>query len=191
MPQAPGADPRPWWPSGLWLGPVDLGTAVCAALDDVTSWTVAGPDEPTDGTVPSIVLDALALCDDTETDRLDRLLGASVAGPPPARVITILWSSWLGRGDSARRAGRSALALAMTRHWALRLAPTGTTVNAVAVPVGFPFAAPAPSAPAQVAAGIEDLGHVIRFFGHPDNGYVIGQVVPLCGGDFIWSNHSA
>jgi hypothetical protein len=191
---AGGSGTLPWWPSGLWLGPVDLGAAVCATLGDVAPWTVSGVDRPPGQRAPSIILNACPLGDDGDPvwpGELEQLLGASGAGGGPSRVISILWSSWLGRGPSAVRAGRSALAVAVSRHWALRLAPTGTTVNAVAVPTGFPLAPAAPTAPVQVATGIHDLGHVIRFFGHPDNSYVIGQVVPLCGGEFIWSNHSA
>jgi hypothetical protein len=220
----------PWWPAGLWLGPLDLGTALCAALGDVTTWTVAGPggpaDDPADDpahdtavdraavtphdpaddpagvaahgpaldTAPSIVLNALALAEGDDLEerlaRLDGLVGGMAAGGRPGRVITIVPGAWSGR-RSGPQAGRSAMALARSRHWALQLAPSGTTVNAVSVPAGFPDAPPAVSAPVQVTVGLDDLGHVIRFFAHPDNAYVIGQVVPLCGGDFIWSNHSA
>ncbi len=205
-PADPGGAAVPWWPAGWWLGPPELGRALCAGLGDVSAWTVGARVPPAGASPPSILLNALALADDAVDDhgpqdvegagsdallRLDPLVRAIGAGGSPGRVLTVIWSSWSGRGGSPRRCGRSALALALSRHWALELAPTGTTVNAVAVPDGFPLAPPSPTAPAQVAVGLEDLAHAVRFFGHPDNSYVIGQLVSLCGGDFIWGNHSA
>jgi hypothetical protein len=80
--------------------------------------------------------------------------------------------------------------VAHSRHLALRLARSGTTVNAVAIPDPFPSLEPPPSAPIRTAVGIDDLAYVVRFFGHPDNGYVIGQLISLCGGDDVWANHS-
>jgi hypothetical protein len=85
---------------------------------------------------------------------------------------------------------RSAAAVGLARNWALRLAPTATTVNTIALPEGFPDVSPPSTAPVPVATGLDDLAHVVRFFGHPDNGYVIGQLVSLGGGDFVWTNHS-
>jgi hypothetical protein len=78
--------------------------------------------------------------------------------------------------------------VASTRATALALAPTGATVNVVVVPDGFPHAATSSSAPVQTAVGLDDLAHVVRYLLHPDNGYLVGQVLSVCGGDDAWGN---
>ncbi len=184
---------NPWWPAGIWVGPVDLGKAVCATLGDVAaSWEIdAAPPLPALHPAASVVLNAVALDDHADIDGLEAVFEAALAATdPPARILSLVWDSWLGRGSTGRGTARSAAAVGLARNWALRLAPAATTVNVIALPDGFPDAAPLSDAPVQVAAGIEDLGHVVRYFGHPDNGYVIGQLISLGGGDFVWSNHS-
>jgi hypothetical protein len=175
----------PWWPAGSWVGPTDLGQAVCDGLGDVAaSWEI--------GPAPAaVVLNAVALDEHSDIDQLEDVFEQAFArAEPPARVISLVWDSWLGRGSTGRGTARSAAAVGLARNWALRLAPAATTVNTIALPAGFPDAAPPTTAPVQVAVGIEDLANVVRFFGHPDNSYVIGQVISLSGGDFVWSNHS-
>jgi hypothetical protein len=178
-----------WWLAGDWIGPGDLGKAVCATLGDVAgSWNI-GPQVAT--AAGSIVLHAGALDDHADIDGLEAVYERCLAGAePPARIISLVWDSWLGRGSTGRATAASAAAVGLARNWALRLAPASTSVNIVALPDGFPDAVPAPTVPVQTPAGIEDLGHVVRYFGHPDNGYVIGQLISLGGGDFVWSNHS-
>ncbi|HEY2300412.1 MAG TPA: hypothetical protein VGH66_00885 [Acidimicrobiales bacterium] len=183
----------PWWPAGSWVGPAALGQALCAALDDVAgSWLLAQPDEGIAGAaLASIVLNAAALDDHTDIDGLEAVFDGALSGDErPARIISLVWDSWIGRGSAGRGTARSAAAVGLARNWALRLAPTGTTVNTIALPSGFPNGAPPSAAPVPVATGIDDLAHVVRFFGDPDNDYVIGQVISLGGGDFVWSNHS-
>jgi hypothetical protein len=174
-----------WWPTGGWIGPSGLGEAVCAILGDVAaSWEFGGAPA-------SVVLNATALDERSDIDRLEEAYRNVLAGAePPARIITLVWDSWLGRGPTGTETARSAAAVGLARNWALRLAPTATTVNTVALPPGFPGGPPPSTAPVSVATGIDDLAHVVRFFGHPDNGYVIGQLISLGGGDFVWSNHS-
>jgi len=162
-----------------------LGEAVCATLGDVAaSWQI--------GAAPAlVVLNATALDDRSDIVQLEDAYERALAGAePPARIISLVWDSWLGRGSTGPLTARSAAAVGLARNWALRLAPTATTVNAIALPDGFPDAVPPSTAPLPVVGGIEDLAHVVRFFGHPDNGYVIGQLISLGGGDFVWSNHS-
>jgi NAD(P)-dependent dehydrogenase (short-subunit alcohol dehydrogenase family) len=176
---------EPWWGTGTWVGPAELGHPVCAALGDVAaSWGFgAGP--------ASVVLNGTALDDQSDIAAMEAVFEGTLAGAEkPARIISLVWDSWLGRGLTGRETASSAAAVGLARNWALRLAPTPTTVNVIALPSGFPNAAPAPNAPVQIPTGIEDLAHVVRFFGHPDNGYIIGQVVSLGGGDLVWSNHS-
>jgi hypothetical protein len=174
-----------WWATGAWSGPVPLGEAVCATLGDVAASWEFGPAPA------SVVLNASALDGQSDIDQLDEAYQRALAGTePPARIISLVWDSWLGRGPTGVETARSAAAVGLARNWALRLAPTITTVNTIALPAGFPGAAPPATAPVPVITGIDDLAHVVRFFGHPDNGYVIGQVVSLGGGDFVWSNHS-
>jgi hypothetical protein len=183
----------PWWPAGSWVGPSALGEALCATLDDVAaSWLLTRPDEGIAGAAAaSIVLNAAALDDHTDIDGLEAVFDHALSGDErPARIISLVWDSWIGRGSAGRGTARSAAAVGLARNWALRLAPTGTTVNTIALPSGFPNGAPPSAAPVAVATGIDDLGHVVRFFGDPDNDYVIGQLISLDGGDFVWSNHS-
>jgi hypothetical protein len=173
-----------WWATGTWIGPLGLGQAVCATLGDVAASWEFGP-------AAAVVLNATALDDRSDVEQLEEAYQRALAGAePPARIISLVWDSWLGRGPTGRETARSAAAVGLARNWALRLAPTGTTVNTVALPAGFPDAAPPSTAPVPVVTGIDDLAHVVRFFGHPDNGYVIGQLISLGGGDFVWSNHS-
>ena len=182
-----------WWTAGSWVGPADLGQALCAQLGDVAaSWLLARPDEGIAGAAPaSIVLNAAALDDHADIDGLEAVFDRALSGDErPARIISVVWDSWIGRGSAGRGTARSAAAVGLARNWALRLAPTGTTVNTIALPSGFPNGAAPSTAPVSVATGIDDLAHVVRFFGDPDNDYVIGQVISLGGGDFVWSNHS-
>src|ERR1019366_782104 len=169
---------KPWWATGAWVGPSHLGPAVCAPLGDVAaSWRVTTVEVAMSGSPGSIVLNAAALEDDADIDALEAVFEGAVGGrEKPARIISLVWDSWLGRAPTGRGSARSAAAVGLARNWALRLAPAATTVNTIALPAGFPGAPPPPAAPVQVAAGIEDLAHVVRFFGHPDNDYIIGQL---------------
>jgi hypothetical protein len=174
-----------WWPAGAWIGPADLGKSVCASLGDVAATWEIGPAPA------ALVLNAVALDEHAELDQLEAVFEQAFArADPPARVISLVWDSWLGRGATGRGTARSAAAVGLARNWALRLAPSATTVNTIALPAGFPDATPPSTAPVPVAVGIDDLANVVRFFGHPDNSYVIGQVISLGGGDFVWSHHS-
>jgi len=162
-----------------------LGEAVCATLGDVAaSWHI-------EAAAGSVVLNATALDDRSDIVQLEDGYERALAGAEPtARIISLVWDSWLGRGPTGMVTARSAAAVGLARNWALRLAPTATTVNVIALPVGFPDAVPPSTAPVPVMGGIDDLAHVVRFFGHPDNSYIIGQLISLGGGDFVWSNHS-
>jgi len=141
-----------------------------------------------DGTVEpaEVLVDASALSTDGAPG--EGLVAVATGPRPPRRVVVVVSAAWLGRGAAPADSARAAAAVGLARHLALELAPTATTVNAVAVPLAFPGPPPA-SAPVRRDVGIDDLAHAVRFFGHPDNGYVMGQVVSLCGGDQIWSNH--
>lgn len=97
---------------------------------------------------------------------------------------------------SATKAGM----VGMARTWALELAPKGITVNVVAPgPIQtdmFHDVIPAGSEREQnIARGIpvqrlgraDDVARAVMFFSHPDNSFVTGQTLYVCGGASVSS----
>ncbi|HEV8295977.1 MAG TPA: hypothetical protein VGQ20_01725 [Acidimicrobiales bacterium] len=198
--------------SAWFVGPPALGRALATEMaGDVDPFTIVdldaldaqgpsgpaertsqGPSGPAERTsnAPSAVIDAVAL------DRTANIGAACEAidqfarreAGRPARLVRIVPLSWLGRVADAAEAGRAAHAVASARATALALAATATTVNVVVVPEGFPHAAPTSSTPIPDAVGPADLAHVLRYLLDPDNGYLVGQVLSVCGGDDVWGN---
>ena len=98
---------------------------------------------------------------------------------------------------SATKAGM----IGMARTWALELAPAGITVNVVApgpigdtemfrevIPQGDPReAAIAKSIPVGRLGRSEDVARAVMFFADPENSFVTGQVLYVCGGASIAS----
>jgi hypothetical protein len=172
-----------------WLGSSALGHAAASALG-VPLRTVPPCSDDHDTAPPVAVIDATALDPRADVASACAYVESMLASPePPERVVHIVPLAWLGRG-SPGDAGRAAYVVAHARASALRAAPTTTTVNTITVPAGFPDAAPTLSAPVKVAAGIAELGHALAFFLDPDNTYVVGQTLSICGGDDAWGNHS-
>jgi 3-oxoacyl-[acyl-carrier protein] reductase len=92
---------------------------------------------------------------------------------------------------SATKAGM----IGMARTWALELAPQGITVNVVApgpiqtdmfhevVPADSPKVAElAASLPVRRLGQAGDVARAVRFFAAPENSFVTGQVLYVCGG---------
>ena len=99
-------------------------------------------------------------------------------------------------GYSATKAGM----LGMARTWALELAGDGITVNVVApgpvrtdmfhdvVPAGSEKErALAAAVPVKRLGEAADVARAVRFFVDPDNGFVTGQVLYVCGGTSVGS----
>ena len=91
--------------------------------------------------------------------------------------------------------------LGMARTWALELAPHGITVNVVApgpirstdmfhdvIPAGSERERGlAASIPVKRLGEPQDVARAVRFFVEPDNGFVTGQVLYVCGGASVGS----
>jgi NAD(P)-dependent dehydrogenase (short-subunit alcohol dehydrogenase family) len=115
------------------------------------------------------------------------------------RIVSISSRAILGKPARTVYSSTKAAMVGFTRTWALELGPHGITVNAIA---------PGPVAtelfrknnPPEVAARIvaqaavgragtpEDIARAVLFFAHPDNGYVTGQVLHVCGGTSLTVN---
>jgi NAD(P)-dependent dehydrogenase (short-subunit alcohol dehydrogenase family) len=113
------------------------------------------------------------------------LLSSRAAGGMPTRT-----------SYSATKAGM----LGMARTWALELGPQGITVNVVApgpvrtdmffdvVPQGSDKERQlAASVPVRRLGESADVARAVCFFAHPDNGFVTGQVLYVCGGTSVGS----
>jgi NAD(P)-dependent dehydrogenase (short-subunit alcohol dehydrogenase family) len=116
------------------------------------------------------------------------------------RVVLLSSRAALGLATRTAYSATKAGMLGMARTWALELAPEGITVNVVAPgPIRtdmFHEVIPAGSdKERQVAASIPvrrlgesaDVARAVDFFIHPDNGFVTGQVLYVCGGTSVGS----
>ena len=91
--------------------------------------------------------------------------------------------------------------IGMARTWALELAPAGITVNVVApgpiadtemfrdvIPEGSEReAALAKSIPVGRLGRGDDVARAVMFFADPENSFVTGQVLYVCGGTSVAS----
>ena len=155
-----------------------------------------------------------ALLADVKLDDLDALvelhLGAAVqlvqAALPAMRASRfgriVLLSSRAAVGLATRTSYSATKAgmLGMARTWALELAPEGITVNVVApgpvrtdmfydvVPAGSEKErALAAAVPVRRLGEAADVARAVRFFVDPENGFVTGQVLYVCGGTSVGS----
>ena len=155
-----------------------------------------------------------ALLADVKLDDLDALvelhLGAAVqlvqAALPAMRARRfgrfVLLSSRAAVGLATRTSYSATKAgmLGMARTWALELAPEGITVNVVApgpvrtdmfydvVPAGSEKErALAAAVPVRRLGEAADVARAVRFFVDPENGFVTGQVLYVCGGTSVGS----
>ena len=155
-----------------------------------------------------------ALLADVKLDDLDALvdlhLGAAIqlvqAALPAMRAArfgrVVLLSSRAALGLATRTAYSATKAgmLGMARTWALELASDGITVNVVApgpirtdmffdvVPAGSDKErALAAAVPVKRLGEAADVARAVRFFVDPENGFVTGQVLYVCGGTSVGS----
>src|SRR5262245_54504705 len=116
------------------------------------------------------------------------------------RVILLSSRAALGLATRTNYSATKAGMLGMARTWALELAADGITVNVVAPgPIRtdmFHDVIPAGSEKEkQLAASIPvkrvgepgDVARAVSFFVHPDNGFITGQVLYVCGGASLGS----
>ena len=112
------------------------------------------------------------------------------------RILSMSSRAILGKKSRTVYAGAKAALVGFTRTWALELGPFGITVNAIA---------PGPiitdlfnkNNPPEVIEGVlsaavvgrggrpDDVARAAMFFLSPENGFVTGQVLHVCGGSSL------
>jgi 3-oxoacyl-[acyl-carrier protein] reductase len=127
-----------------------------------------------------------------------RLLIPGMKAAGFGRIVNISSRSALGRANMSLYAATKAAVNALTRSWALELAPHGITVNAVGPGVigtdllarTFPEGserrlALERSIPAGRIGEPEDIAGAVSYFLGADARYVTGQILYVCGGTSI------
>jgi len=117
------------------------------------------------------------------------------------RIVLMSSRAALGLQTRTAYSATKAGMIGMARTWALELAPSGITVNVVApgpigdtemfrevIPQGDPReAAIAKSIPVGRLGRSDDVARAVMFFADPENSFVTGQVLYVCGGASIAS----
>lgn len=117
------------------------------------------------------------------------------------RIVLISSRAALGLARRTAYSATKAGMIGMARTWALELAPSGITVNVVAPgPIGetamFQELVPAGSEreaalvktiPAGRLGRSDDVARAVMFFADPQNSFVTGQVLYVCGGTSVAS----
>lgn len=117
------------------------------------------------------------------------------------RIVNITSRAALGLQTRTAYSATKSGMIGMSRTWALELAPHGITVNAVAPgPIAetemFHQVVPEDSPKMQqLAAGIpvkrlglpDDIARAVMFFAAPENSFVTGQTLFVCGGSSVGS----
>lgn len=116
------------------------------------------------------------------------------------RVVLIGSRAMLGLETRTTYSATKAGQIGMTRTWAMELGPHGITVNAIApgpivtdmftdvVPEDSDKAnAIAQSMPVKRLGRPDDVSRAVMFLASPDNGFITGQCVFVCGGASLGS----
>ena len=116
------------------------------------------------------------------------------------RIVTISTRAVLGLQKRTSYSATKAAQLGLTRTWAMELGQHGVTVNAIApgpivtpmlrsaVPEGDPIEDKlAASLPVKRLGQPEDISRTVLFLASPDNGFITGQTLYVCGGASLGS----
>jgi len=116
------------------------------------------------------------------------------------RIVLLSSRAALGAQTRTSYSATKAGMLGMARTWALELAGDGITVNVVApgpihtdmfydvIPAGSERERQlAASIPVKRVGEASDVARAVSFFVHPDNGFITGQVLYVCGGASLGS----
>ena len=190
--------------------PVDLAdmTATRQLIDDITSrYTVTTLIHNAGVIRPDLIEDVKL----EDLDYLTKLhLGAGILltqGVLDAmktegfgRVVSIGSRAMLGLETRTAYSATKAAQIGLVRTWAMELGQHGITVNAIApgpiVTDMFTEVVPEDSDKAeQIAAGLpvkrlgrpDDVARAVMFLASPDNGFVTGQCIFVCGGASLGS----
>lgn len=116
------------------------------------------------------------------------------------RIVNMSSRAVVGLANRTVYAGTKAAIIAMTRTWALELGPSGITVNAIApgpvatdmltndIPEGSEiYQKLSASLPTRRLGKAEDIARATLFFTDPENSWVTGQTLFVCGGASLGS----
>lgn len=116
------------------------------------------------------------------------------------RIVNMSSRAVVGLANRTVYAGTKAAIIAMTRAWALELGPSGITVNAIApgpvvtdmLTADIPensetFSKLSASLPTRRLGTADDIARATLFFADPENSWVTGQTLFVCGGASLGS----